>query len=134
MKHILSSILNIYSYGSLFLHELSHFIMIYLVGAKLRKIEIKKEEECGLSVLIYTDRFLSKTKTFLVSYSPVFMIVLIGVLAIFNVVFLVLFFYTLTNLRIGIALPSHIDMDSFKNYDENYKKFLVENDIIVAEC
>jgi hypothetical protein len=108
--------------------------MTYLVGAKIYKIYIDKDENCEFSFLIYTDRFLSKPKTFLLSYSPVFMIILIGVLAIFNVVFLVLFLYTLTNLRRGYALPSRIDIDSFKNYDENYKKFLVENDIIVAEC
>jgi hypothetical protein len=132
LKNIFVSILNIYSYGSLFLHELSHIIMIYLVGAKLYKIDITKEKNYDLEVLVYSDRFLSKIKTMLVAYSPILMIILIGVLAIFSNVFLILFLYTLTNLRSGLALPSKIDIDSVKNYDNNLKVFLEENDIIIA--
>ena len=110
-------IYNIYSYISIFLHELSHLIMIYLVGAKVERVTFEKRENLGFGVLIETDRKVSKFKSFLLAYSPYLVIVLFGVLALFNNIFLVLFVYTLTNLFEGVALPSKEDKEFFRSFD-----------------
>jgi len=114
IKNILRSLHNIYSYVALFLHELSHIILIYVIGSKVKKIDIEKKENCGVKILITPDREVSRYKGFLVSFSPILMIILIGVLAIFSNVFLILFLYTLTNLFEGVALPSKEDKEYFK--------------------
>ncbi len=110
-------IYNIYSYFSIFLHELSHLVMIYLVGAKVERVTFEKRENLGFGVLIETDRKVSKFKSFLLAYSPYLVIVLFGVLALFSNIFLVLFVYTLTNLFEGVALPSKEDKEFFRSFD-----------------
>lgn len=110
-------IYNIYSYLSILLHELSHLVMIYLVGAKVERVTFEKRENLGFGVLIETDRKVSKFKSFLLAYSPYLVIVLFGVLALFSNIFLVLFVYTLTNLFEGVALPSKEDKEFFRSFD-----------------
>jgi len=126
-------IYNIYSYISIFLHELSHLIMIYLVGAKVERVTFEKRENLGFGVLIETDRKVSKFKSFLLAYSPYLIIVLFGVLALFSNIFLVLFVYTLTNLFEGVALPSKEDKEFFRSFDteEEYFVFNLEEELSI---
>lgn len=126
-------IYNIYSYISIFLHELSHLIMIYLVGAKVERVTFEKRENLGFGVLIETDRKVSKFKSFLLAYSPYLIIVLFGVLALFSNIFLVLFVYTLTNLFEGVALPSKEDKEFFRSFDteEEYFDFNLEEELSI---
>jgi len=121
IKDILLSILNIYSVVSLFIHEASHIFMIYLLGGKVSKISIKKREHCSFSVLIDSEKDASIFKTFLISFSPIFALILVGVLSIFSNFFLILFIYLLTTLRKGYTLPSSVDIDSFKNSIIKYR-------------
>jgi hypothetical protein len=98
--------------------------MIYLVGAKVTECRIMKSKNCDFIISMNSDRMLSKTKTMLVAYSPIIMIVLIGLLAIFSNIFLILFLYILTNLRKGRALPSDTDIMTIKKYDDLLVEFL----------
>jgi hypothetical protein len=115
IKNIGISILNIYSYVSVFFHELSHIFALVILGLGVTNIRIKRYANCDLGMTLENKRYMSTNKLRLVSYSPYLVIVLFAILACFSTTFLVLFVYTLTNLRKGRALPSERDIKTFED-------------------
>jgi hypothetical protein len=133
LNKIFYAALNLYRYPSLFLHELSHIIVIYLLGNKISCINVEKSENLGISLNLTLDRFESKRKVFFYTMSPFFLFGLVGILAFFNTFFLILFIYMLTNLKGGLTLPSEDDYTFYKNcerYKEDYDKMLLEDPTI----
>lgn len=116
LKNIVASIWNLYAYPSVFIHELSHVIALYLVGCYIKKFELEVYKNLNFKLSIYNKREFTKRKLFVVNYAPVFAFVLIGILAIFSNVFLVIFAYEVTNLTKGRTLPSKIDINTYKEY------------------
>ena len=122
-------IYNIYTYLSIFLHELSHILMVYVLGSKIESVSFECESDDSVSVLLELDeKNLSKFKSFLFAYSPYMMIILIGFLSIFSTFFLILFVYTLTNFIEGIALPSKVDKEFFRTCGEEFVEIEYDED------
>jgi hypothetical protein len=124
IKNILLSILNIYSYLSIVLHELAHIIALLVTGSGLEKVEIKKSKNCDFSVTLTNKNFMSKRKVFLVAFAPFLVPVIFAVLSFFSWISLIIFVYLLTNFRLGRTLPSKTDFEAYRKYDETLDKIL----------
>ena len=125
----LKKIYNVYTYLSILFHELSHILVVYLLGSKIEKVTVKKDSLLSVSVLLELEKKeFSRTQAFLFAYSPYLVIILFGVLSFFSNFFLVLFVYTLTNAIEGLALPSKVDKHFFKTYGN------AEVNVLEYEC
>jgi len=124
----MKTILNIFSLVSVFFHELAHIIALVVVGVGVRRINIERLKNFDFSVVVLgkEEGSLTKTKVFIVAFAPVAVIIVFGVLAIFSKIALGLFVYTLLNLRFGRALPSKIDIATFKNFEVDVEEEIVE--------
>jgi hypothetical protein len=125
MKKTLTKIWNLYGILSLVIHELSHIVVMLIVGCGVKKITIKKNKNLNFSCLIESKKRISKLKVFFVSFSPILFLLIISILSIFLNFFLILLMYELTNLTKGRTLPS--DQDIFE-----YQLFDINNTIIVS--
>ncbi|MCK9416028.1 hypothetical protein M0Q97_05145 [Candidatus Dojkabacteria bacterium] len=94
---------------------MSHIFVLVVLGLGVTNIRIKRYANCDFGMTLENKRYISTSKLRLVSYSPYLVIVLFAILAYFSTTFLVLFVYTLTNLRKGRALPSERDIKIFED-------------------
>ncbi len=108
----------IYILPALVIHELSHLITMFLLGKRFWITHCEIDKRTNHYHVSFSHSMLSTFQEFLVSYAPLFAMLIFGFLGINNEWCLLIFLYQLTANE--VALPSYDDVDTFKDtYIEN---------------
>ena len=134
IKFILNRIVGLISLPILFIHELSHFIIGFILGNKmdLFSINFTLKDNGGISSAIsyYNLYNVSLFKVILISLSPLFYIIPIFILSFYNIIFLYILLYILFTFK--YSFPSGGDIKHIKYYKVfkyNESNNLLENKI-----
>lgn len=97
---------DIFNTPALFLHELSHIIVAYVLGGSLRGVDIKRHDRGHLCVMLNIENLTDRKAKF-VAMSPFLVPLTFAVLVVMNPIFLIYFPYALMNLE--TTMPSNTD-------------------------
>lgn len=104
----------IYTVPSLLLHELSHILVAYIVGGKLKKINIKNDKDRGCSVRLDVTNLKSMSYVRFVAMSPILVPLSFIALTFMNSNFIYALVYSITTFKTTLPSPTDFNTSKFE--------------------